>query len=70
MEKYKNINILYEDNHLLVVTKPANIPVCPDESKDEDLLRLAMQDKLHQPYRMKLVPGLEEIINLVKPNIG
>ena len=28
---------------------------------DEDLMRLALQDKLHQPYRMKLVPGLEKI---------
>lgn len=38
MEKYQNINILYEDNHLLVVVKPANIPVCADSSNDEDLL--------------------------------
>ena len=34
------INILYEDNHLLVVEKPINIPVCEDESKDEDLLNI------------------------------
>lgn len=38
MEKYQNINILYEDNHLLVVTKPANMPVCLDTSNDLDLL--------------------------------
>ena len=38
MEKYQNISILYEDNHLLVVNKPANIPVCKDNSNDEDLL--------------------------------
>ena len=38
MEKYQNINILYEDNHLLVVHKPANIPVCKDSSNDIDLL--------------------------------
>ena len=38
MEKYQNINILYEDNHLLVVTKPANMPVCLDNSNDIDLL--------------------------------
>ena len=38
MEKYQNINILYEDNHLLVVVKPANIPVCLDSSNDIDLL--------------------------------
>ena len=38
MEKYQNISIIYEDNHLLVVHKPANMPVCKDESTDEDLL--------------------------------
>jgi homoserine kinase len=27
------------------------------------LLRIAMQDKLHQPYRAHLVPGLEEVID-------
>jgi homoserine kinase len=27
------------------------------------LLRVAMQDKLHQPYRAHLVPGLEEVID-------
>ncbi len=28
------------------------------------LLREAMRDRLHQPYRAELVPGLEEILNL------
>ena len=28
---------------------------------DSELMKYAMQDKLHQPYRMKLVPGLEKI---------
>lgn len=32
------IKIIYEDNHLLVVLKPVNMPVCEDESKDLDLL--------------------------------
>lgn len=31
-------------------------------TKDADLMKLALQDKLHQPYRMKLVPGLDKII--------
>ena len=30
--------IIYEDNHLLVVEKPINVPMQQDESKDEDLL--------------------------------
>ena len=38
MEKYQGISILYEDNHLLVVVKPCNMPVCLDESNDKDLL--------------------------------
>ncbi len=40
----KRINILYEDNHLLVVEKPSNIPVMEDDSKDDDLLSLLKQD--------------------------
>ena len=35
-------------------------------NKDEELFRLGMQDRLHQPYRTKLVPGLDEIINKLK----
>lgn len=34
------INLLYEDNHLLVVEKPVNIPVMEDSSKDLDLLTM------------------------------
>lgn len=31
-------NVIYEDNQILVVVKPKNIPVQEDNSKDEDLL--------------------------------
>ena len=34
------INIVYEDNHLLVVEKPINIPVQEDSSKDIDFLTI------------------------------
>ena len=34
------INIIYEDNHLLVVEKPINIPVQEDSSKDLDFLNI------------------------------
>lgn len=34
------IEILYEDNHLLSVVKPPNVPVQADSSKDADLLTL------------------------------
>ena len=36
----KDINILYEDNHILVVEKPVNIPVQEDDTKDKDLLNI------------------------------
>ena len=34
------IPVLYEDNHLLVVVKPANLPSQSDSSGDEDLLTI------------------------------
>ena len=34
------INIIYEDNHLLVVEKPTNIPVQEDSTKDLDFLTM------------------------------
>ena len=36
-------DIIYEDNHLLVIIKPHNIGVQEDESKDDDLLNLLKQ---------------------------
>ena len=51
------INILYEDNHLLVVEKPINIPVCEDESKDDDLLNILkkyIKDKYNKPGNVYL----------------
>ena len=35
-----SIPVLYEDNHLLVVVKPANLPTQQDSSGDPDLLNL------------------------------
>lgn len=34
--------------------------------KDAELMKLALQDKLHQPYRTKLVPGLQDIMDNLK----
>ena len=39
-------------------------------TKDEELLKLALKDKLHQPYREKLVPGLSDIMNNLKHTNG
>ncbi|MBS4197377.1 RluA family pseudouridine synthase [Lederbergia citri] len=38
------IPIIYEDNHLLVIEKPVNIPVQEDSTGDLDLLTLLKQD--------------------------
>ncbi len=51
------IDILYEDNHLLVVEKPCNIPVQADSSKDDDLLSLLkayIKDKYQKPGNVYL----------------
>lgn len=39
-----DIPILYEDNHVLVVEKPVNIPVQEDRTKDNDLLTMLKSD--------------------------
>lgn len=35
---------------------------------DPELIYLAMQDKLHQPYRQTLIPGLTEIVESITPS--
>jgi homoserine kinase len=35
---------------------------------DLSLLKIATRDRLHQPYRARLVPGMEEIIDLAERN--
>ncbi len=49
---YNDLNIAYEDNHLLVVVKPQNIPVAADSSGDDDLLsalKRYLKDKYSKP---------------------
>ncbi len=46
------MEILYEDNHLLVVVKPQNVPTQEDSSKDKDLLTMAkeyIKEKYNKP---------------------
>ena len=35
-----NLKILYEDNHIIVVIKPYNVPVQADSSNDLDMLTI------------------------------
>lgn len=49
---YEDINIVYEDNQILVVVKPQNLPVCEDATGDDDLLNLLkkyLADKYDKP---------------------
>lgn len=51
------IKILYEDNHLLVVVKPINMPVCEDSSGDLDLLTYLkgyIKEKYNKPGNVYL----------------
>lgn len=36
----EDLVILHEDNHIIVVLKPQNVPSCEDESKDLDMLSM------------------------------
>jgi homoserine kinase len=46
----------------------ALLPVALGQSPpDPELIYLAMQDKLHQPYRQTLIPGLTEIVESMTP---
>ena len=51
------LNVLYEDNHLLVVDKPINIPTQEDNSKDKDLLTILkeyLKEKYNKPGNVYL----------------
>lgn len=51
------INIIYEDNHILVVEKPVNIPVQEDITKDKDLLTILkeyIKNKYNKPGNVYL----------------
>lgn len=51
------IPVLYEDNHVLCVVKPPDIPVQADSSHDEDLLTILkkyLKEKYHKPGNVYL----------------
>ncbi len=39
-------------------------------TRDEELLKLSLKDRLHQPYRTKLVPGMNQIMENLKHTEG
>ena len=54
MEK---LNIIYEDNHIIVVEKPVNIPSQGDKTEDVDMLTLIkayLKEKYNKPGNVYL----------------
>jgi len=48
----KNLNVIYEDNHIIVVEKPVNIPSQADKTGDIDMLTIIKQyikEKYNKP---------------------
>ena len=57
MDARMSLHVLYEDNHLLVVEKPENVPVQADASGDADLLSIAkayIKEAYHKPGEVYL----------------
>lgn len=63
---YKDIKIIYEDNHILVVVKPANIPTQADSSGDLDMLTM-MKEYLVEKYNKKGEAYLGMVHRLDRP---
>ena len=52
-----SLNVLYEDNHIIVVVKPENVPVQEDSSKDLDLVTMIkryLKEKYNKPGNVYL----------------
>ena len=52
-----NLNVLYEDNHIIVVEKPVNIPSQGDKTGDEDMLTIIkkyIKEKYKKPGEVYL----------------
>ena len=58
--KNEELNIVYEDNHIIVVIKPQNVPSQEDSSKDKDMLSM-VKDYIKEKYNK---PG-EAFVGLV-----
>ena len=54
---------IYNAKHLAMLVQAVS-------TKDEKLMKIALQDKLHQQYREKLVPGMKEIMDAFKHEDG
>lgn len=53
----------FNSKHLAMLIQAIN-------TQDHKLMKLALKDKLHQPYREKLVPGMKDIMDAFKHEDG
>ncbi|RDA82981.1 hypothetical protein CP532_4471 [Ophiocordyceps camponoti-leonardi (nom. inval.)] len=61
-EKYPRQDVTFN------LQRIALLPVALGQSPpDPELIHLAMQDKIHQPYRQTLIPGLSQVVNSMTP---
>ena len=63
------LTILYEDNHIIVVLKPQNVPSCEDESKDRDMLTI-IKDYIKKTYNKQGNVYLGLVHRLDRPTGG
>ncbi|KAI8932393.1 hypothetical protein NX059_010580 [Plenodomus lindquistii] len=61
-ESYSRKDAVFNMQRLAVLTTALG-----QATPDPDMIYTAMQDKLHQPYRRGLIPGLTEILQSVTP---
>ncbi len=54
---------IFNAKHLAMLIQAVN-------AKDSKLMKVALKDRLHQPYREKLVPGMKEIMEAFKHEDG
>jgi homoserine kinase len=54
----------YSFHDIIYNTQRSALTIAALTTCNKKLLREAMRDRIHQPYRAKLIPGLEEILNL------
>ncbi len=65
----EDLIILHEDNHIIVVLKPQNIPSCEDQSKDKDMLTI-IKEYIKEKYDKKGNVYLGLVHRLDRPTGG
>ena len=65
----EDLIILHEDNHIIVVLKPQNVPSCEDESKDKDMLTI-IKEYIREKYNKQGNVYLGLVHRLDRPTGG